>query len=173
MDTFRLGGVDQLLYHADELSLALEVISSPDQVAPALDRLKDCDLVLLDTAGRSSADREQLQQLQDLLEAAQPDATHLVISSTSSIQYAQALVEIYSSIAPSHLLISKMDEPSDFGSWLTYLLKSDIPLSYVTTGQKVPDDLSPADPVNLATSLFGLVRPRVGLCENYRSAAGF
>jgi flagellar biosynthesis protein FlhF len=154
LDTFRLGAVDQLLQYAELISAPLEVVSSPDQVGNALQRLQQCDLVLLDTAGRAPRDAEQLSVLSDFLRCAKPDATHLVLSATSSVAHAEEAWKQFSVLQPSNLLITKLDEAVGFGSWLSFLRQSNLPISYLTTGQHVPQDIIVASTRRLASLLL-------------------
>lgn len=155
LDTFRLGAVDQLLQQADMLSASLEVVSSAEQVPAALQRLRKCDLVLLDTAGRAPRDTAHMAELHQFLELARPQATQLVVSASSSTAHVRQTVECYSVLKPTDLLITKLDEAVDFESWLTLLEQTQLPISYLTHGQRVPQDISPATAERLASLLLG------------------
>jgi flagellar biosynthesis protein FlhF len=155
MDTLRPGAVDQLLQYAESLNAALEVVSSASQFLPALHRLKDCDVVFIDTAGRSPNDAEQIRVLQGLLEAAQPTSVQLVVSATSSVGHVQAALEKFSPLKPTGMLITKLDEAIGFGAWLSILQHCDLPVSYLTYGQHVPHDFSVANRRRLASLLLG------------------
>lgn len=154
LDTCRLGAVDQLLQYAELVSAPLEVVSSPDQVNAALQRLSDCDLVLLDTAGRAPRDAEQLYELHRFLKLAQPHSTQLVVSATSSAAHAAQTVERFSLLAPTNLLITKLDEAVDFGSWFTLLERTPLSISYLTHGQQVPQDIMVASARRLSSLLL-------------------
>lgn len=155
LDTCRLGAVDQLLQYAELVSATLEVVSSPEQVTAALQRLSDCDLVLLDTAGRAPRDAEQLAELHRFLKLAQPHSTQLVVSATSSAAHAAQAVERFSVLAPTNLLITKLDEAVDFGSWLTLLERTPLSISYLTHGQHVPQDIMVASVRRLSSLMLG------------------
>ncbi len=155
LDTFRLGAVDQLLQYAEQVSAQLEVVSSPEQVTPALQRLRECDLVLLDTAGRSPRDQPQLAVLGEFLQHAEPHSTQLVISATSSLEHARETMEQFSILKPTNLLMTKLDEVTRFGSWLEFLAGDALPISYLTAGQHVPQDILVASPRRLASLLLG------------------
>lgn len=159
MDTFRLGAVDQLLQYAELISAPLEVVSSPEQVAQALDRLSECDLVLLDTAGRAPRDAEQLAELRKFLGIARPQATHLVVSATSSTAYVEETLRHFSQLSPTNLLITKLDEAVAFGSWLQLLHNCPLPISYLTTGQHVPQDIAVASSRRITSLLLGTNHP--------------
>jgi flagellar biosynthesis protein FlhF len=155
LDTFRLGAVDQLLQYAELISAPLEVVSSPEQVIGALQRLRECDLVFLDTAGRSPKDTEQLALLNDFLTAAEPDAVYLTVSATSSPSHVRETIQQFSALNPTSLLVTKLDEAAAFGEWLPVLQGTRLPISYVTAGQHVPEDIFIATPRRLANTLLG------------------
>ncbi len=155
IDTFRLGAVDQLLQYAELISSPLEVVSSADQITGALQRLRECDVVLIDTAGRSPRDKEQLGVLADFLRAAQPDETHLVVSAASSPANAADAIQRFKVAEPTNLIMTKIDEAVQLGSWLDLLSQCQLPVSYITTGQHVPQDISVASRRRLASLLLG------------------
>ena len=155
VDTFRLGAVDQLLQYAELMSASLEVVSSSDQIGGALERLADCDLVLIDTAGRSHRDAEQLVLLKELIQAAQPDLVQLVVSATCARAQVCDTLDKFSDVGPTQLLITKLDEAVAFGEWISVLCEATLPVSYLTTGQHVPQDISVASPRRLANLLLG------------------
>ncbi len=117
LDTMRPGAVDQLLQYAESLDAALEVVDTPSQFLPAIARMKNCDIVLVDTAGRSPNDDQQLAVLHDLLEAAQPTSVQLVVSATNSVAHVKATLNKFGSLNPNGLVITKLDEAigSDHG----------------------------------------------------------
>ena len=155
LDTFRLGAVDQLLQYAELVSAPLEVVSSSEQVTAALERLSDCDLVLLDTAGRAPRDSEQLAELHRFLQLAQPHSTQLVVSAASSPAYVAQTIERFSVLTPTNLLITKLDEAVEFGSWLAMLERTPLSISYLTHGQQVPQDIMVASARRLCSLLLG------------------
>jgi flagellar biosynthesis protein FlhF len=155
LDTFRPGAVDQLLQYAESLNASLEVVSAADQFLPALQRLRACDIVLLDTAGRSPSDTEQIAVLKSTLIAAQPTSVQLVVSATSSAGHIRAALKHFSPLHPTGLIITKLDEAVGFGSWLSILRQSELPISYLTHGQQVPQDMAVANRRRLASLLLG------------------
>ena len=93
--------------------------------------------------------------LQDLLAAAQPTSVQLVVSATSSVAHVQATIEKFSTLNPTGMIITKLDEAVGFGAWLSVLQTGDLPVSYVTHGQHVPRDISAANRRRLASFLLG------------------
>ncbi len=163
MDIFRPGAVDQLLQYAESLDATVEVVSSAHQFTTALQRLKHCDIVFIDTAGRSPNDPEQIQILQEILDAAQPTSVQLVVSATSSTSHVKLAVQQFAPLHPTGLVITKLDEAIEFGSWLSVLQQIELPVSYIGHGQQVPRDIMPANRRRLANFLLGhAAQPQTG-----------
>ena len=158
LDTFRMGAVDQLQKYADLLGATCEVVASPDQMVPAIYRLRHCPLILIDTAGRSPRDQAQLKVLREFLQAAEPTQTHLVLSAASSPAHAELAMEQFRQLEPTHLLLTKLDEALCLGSWYGPLAAGNWPLSYLTTGQRVPEDIVTANSRRVASLILGQVR---------------
>lgn len=158
LDTFRMGAVDQLQKYADLLGAACEVVQSPDQMVPAIYRLRHCPLILIDTAGRSPRDQSQLKVLGDFLQAAEPTQTHLVLSAASSPAHVELAMDQFRQLNPTHLLLTKLDEALCLGSWYGPLASRQWPLSYLTTGQRVPEDIVTANSRRVASLILGQVR---------------
>ncbi len=149
IDTFRIAAVQQLKAYAEIMDLPMEVVERPDQMHSALERLGDVDLVLIDTAGRSPRSDARIDQLVELLRTAQPDETHLVLSATSSASAVQSALQGFAPVRPTAAILTKLDESPHTAGILSAVVASDssagIPLSYVTNGQQVPDDIAVAD----------------------------
>jgi len=151
IDTFRIAAVQQLQAYAEIMDLPMEVVQNPEDMQPALQRLGDVDLVLIDTAGRSPRSDTRIEQLRAMLRAAQPDETHLVLSATSSRDTIQNILDGFSAVRPTAAILSKLDESTQLACVLAAFEGRNLPISYMTTGQQVPDDIETAD----ADSLIG------------------
>lgn len=144
IDTFRIAAVQQLQAYAEIMNLPMEVVDDPKQMHSALNRLGDVDLILVDTAGRSPRSDARIAQLRSLLAAAAPDETHLVISATSSRETIINIVDGFSPIQPTSIILTKLDETIQTAGPLAALDGQSVPISYLTNGQQVPDDIQVA-----------------------------
>jgi flagellar biosynthesis protein FlhF len=112
--------------------------------------------VLLDTAGRSPRDEVKLQELKSMLAEANADEVHLVLSAAAGAANLVRTAEQFSSVGLTTLLLTKLDEVHGLGNLPPLLRSSKLPISYVTNGQNVPDDIEPADNRRLARAVLGM-----------------
>ena len=155
VDTFRIAAVEQLRTYAEIIDLPLAVANSPAEMQEAIDSLGDVDLVLIDTAGRSPRDEVKIRELADFLAEARPDEVHLVLSATSGERSLRAAVDRFAVVRADRLILTKLDEADGLGGVLAVIGQADRPVSYLTTGQAVPDDIEPADRSRLAALILG------------------
>lgn len=153
-DTYRIAAVDQLRTYAEIIGLPLKVAMSPADMASCCQSLDDCDVVLVDTAGRSPRDSGRLDELRRFIAAAEPHETHLVLSSVSSRAVMLEAAGCFMPIRPDRLVFTKLDEAVSHGTLFSVARKIDLRLSYITTGQEVPDHIEPARPERLAELLL-------------------
>lgn len=161
IDTYRIAAVDQLKTYADIMNLPLEVAATAQEMRNALTALADCQLVLIDTTGRSPRDAMRIAEQRALLAQADPDEVHLVLSATTSLASQQLAMRAYAGVNPSALVLTKLDELPQAGSLAGLLRETALPLSYTTHGQNVPDDIRPAQRRWLARYLTGLLTPEL------------
>ncbi len=158
VDTYRVAAVEQLRTYAEIIDLPMKVVTNPLEMRRALDELAGLDLVLIDTAGRSPKDELQIQELKSLLAEAHVDEVHLVLSMTSSRQSLEAAAEKFKAAGTTAVILTKLDEASGMGAVLSLARRVDLPISYLTTGQAVPDDIEPAHPRRIARLVLGQER---------------
>ncbi len=154
-DTYRIAAVEQLRTYAGIIGLPLKVAMTPADVAAAVESLSDCDVIVMDTAGRSQNDAKRLDELRSFLGAAKPDQTHMVLSTTVGRKVLERTVERFGALGPDRAVLTKLDEAESFGMILEAARLCGLPISYVTTGQEVPDDMEAARPERLARMVLG------------------
>ena len=152
-DTYRISAVDQLRTYSDILGLTLDVVYSPQELADAIARHQNKDLVLIDTAGRSQHNDFQMQELADFLNANPQIEKHLVISSTTKLADAKEIIKRFAAVDPEKIIITKIDETGGLGMVINLLRDDKLAVSYVTTGQSVPDDIEVAS-AEVLTNIF-------------------
>ncbi|MHC4064765.1 MAG: flagellar biosynthesis protein FlhF [Planctomycetota bacterium] len=155
LDTYRIAAVEQLRTYAQIINVPLEVVMSPGQLPGALERLQGCDVVLIDTAGRSQNDAIRMNELKCYLDRAKPHEVHLVLSSASSQGVVDAVLARFSMLGVDRVIFTKLDEAIGFGVILNCVQEAGARLSYVTTGQDVPDDIEVGDASRVAGLILG------------------
>ncbi|MBU5677434.1 flagellar biosynthesis protein FlhF [Alkaliphilus sp. MSJ-5] len=140
-DTYRIAAVEQLKVYSDILNIPLEVIYSPKEIHTALERLSNSDIIMIDTAGRSHKNSEHVDELALLLNEVKNKSVYLVISSTTKNSDLKDILKTYSFIEDYKIIFTKLDEVSTYGPILNIAMREPEYISYVTTGQSVPDDI--------------------------------
>lgn len=149
-DTYRIAAVDQLRTYANIIGVPLRVAHTPAEMQAAVEATRDADVVLIDTAGRSPGDMQRVGELRTFLQAAKPHQTHLVLSSVASEGALMRSAERFGDLKPNLVIFTKLDEAANLGVLVNVARRIDAKLSYVTTGQEVPDDIEPSKPERLA-----------------------
>ncbi len=157
-DTYRIGAVEQLKIYRDIIDIPFEAVSTPQELKDALKRYADRDLIFFDTAGRSPQNRKQLTELRTLLEAAEPAEVHLVISATTKNSDLLPIVGKFGLVPINRFLVTKLDETRTHGMLLNLSANFSIPVSYLSHGQNVPNDIEVATPERVAELVLGEAR---------------
>jgi flagellar biosynthesis protein FlhF len=144
-DTYRIAAVDQLKTYATILGVPLEVVFSPQDLRKAFEALKDRDIIFMDTAGRNFRNEMYVSELNALLQSGGQSETFLVLSLTMKYKDMRAIAENFSKFKLDKVLFTKRDETDTFGPIINLTHEFPLQLSYITTGQNVPDDFTVAD----------------------------
>jgi len=155
IDTYRIAAVEQLKTYAQIIDVPLEVAMSPRQLAESIGRMGDRDLILIDTAGRSQRDSLKIKELRGFFETVRPHELHLVLSSTCSEAVLHETIDRFREFSIDRVIFTKMDEALGFGVIVNCLKSADAKLSYVTTGQDVPDDIEVPGRERLTSLILG------------------
>jgi flagellar biosynthesis protein FlhF len=150
LDTYRIAAVEQLRTYAEIIEVPLRTVLSAGELHQAVHGMRDVDVVLIDTAGRSQNDQPRLNELRTMIAAAGADEVHLLISATANRRCARNVLDRFGSLGATKIVLTKLDEAETYGTILSFSAEPEAPLSFVTTGQDVPDDIEPADPWQLA-----------------------
>jgi flagellar biosynthesis protein FlhF len=150
VDTYRVGAIEQLQSYAQILQAPLRTATNPNELRSAIDELDDVDLILIDSAGRSPWDDSKLEELRNLTQVTVADHVLLVLSLTTDAAMLCKIADRFSSASPTSLILTKLDEIPRYGRLLSVARNVPHPVSYITTGQDVPDQIEPAHPTRLA-----------------------
>jgi flagellar biosynthesis protein FlhF len=150
-DAFRAGAIEQLRSYAEVIGSPFRVARTSDEFEQALQTTRPATLV--DTAGRMPSD-QGVAGLFDVLARRRGVRTHVVLAADTSAGTARRLLDRYASLRPSRVVITKLDEADSVTPLVSVVRERGLPVSYLTTGQRVPDDLARATPANLAAALL-------------------
>lgn len=153
-DTYRIAAVEQLKTYADIIGIPLEVAFSPKELTAAIAKMHDRDLILIDTAGRSPNNQLHINELRSYFHDVKVEV-HLVVSATTKECDVPKLVEVFGEIPIDRVIITKLDETTTYGVILHVSKLANAPISFVTTGQGVPDDIEVADGYQIAKLILG------------------
>ena len=157
-DTYRIAATEQLRVYANILDAPMSIVYTAEEINDAIDGYLDHDLIFVDTAGFSHKNEKQRDDMKRLLEGVSEKyrkEVYLVLSATTKYKDLVEMVDIYREIAKYKLIFTKLDETSCYGNLLNIKLYADTDLSYVTTGQNVPDDIEVFDTQKIVKQLLG------------------
>ena len=155
VDTYRIGAVDQLKTYADITGIPLDVVYTLKDMKAALEKYREYDLIFIDTAGRSAKNTLQIAETAQYMSCLGDAAVFLVVSATTKMRDLRRITKIFKRCGYNRLIMSKIDETETYGTILNVSRLTELPISYITTGQNVPDDIEPADSCRLAEMVLG------------------
>ncbi len=154
-DTYRIAAVDQLKTYSEILGIPLTVIYEPADVKEAIYKYSDKDIILIDTAGRSHKDKEIVTDTQELINNIENPNIFLVISMVTRYEDIKNILSAYDFIEDYNIIFTKLDEASSFSNIVNAKVYSKRALSYLTTGQSVPDDIEVAEKDKIIDYIIG------------------
>ncbi|MDF2789638.1 MAG: flagellar biosynthesis protein FlhF [Neobacillus sp.] len=161
-DTYRIAAVEQLKTYAGILNIPLEVVSNPNDLQKSMEALKGCHMVFMDSAGRNYLEEEYIEEINQYLHYTVPQENYLVLSMTTRWRDMRNIVEQMKSVPIDKLILTKWDETSYYGVALNMVYHYPYPLSYVSLGQGVPQDIMKTDPLFMAKKILGVDENEAG-----------
>lgn len=150
IDTYRIAAVEQIKVYGEIMRLPVEVVLKPRELEQALEKFRDFDLVLIDTAGRSPRNSLDIQELATFLRPQFGIENNLLLSATTREREVEETIKRFSILPISNFIFSKIDECDQLGVLLNIHYKNDTPISFLTNGQRVPEDLLAPSPTEIA-----------------------
>ena len=144
LDTYRIGAVEQLMQYARMMKLGIETVVDPPEFTSALDSLRYCDYILIDTMGSSPYDKGKIEKIYECLSANTTSyEVEVVLVMPSSIKYEdlKTTYDNFSTLGIDSLMFTKLDETMGFGNIFSLGYETKKPISYFSVGQEVPEDL--------------------------------
>lgn len=144
-DTYRIAAIEQLRTYANLLQAPVEIAYNEADFKAAIEKLKDLDLIFIDTAGRNYKETKFVDDLKKLIDFSLDMETFLVLSTTSKEEDMDIIVERFEKFPIEKFIFTKTDETNSVGSIINLMLKFKIGMAYYTDGQEVPEDIIEAD----------------------------
>ncbi|MBV8820835.1 MAG: flagellar biosynthesis protein FlhF [Acidobacteriaceae bacterium] len=154
LDTYRIAAAEQLRTYAAILGLGFQVVETVSALAQALEEYRSKDLILIDTPGFAKADMGDATDIARFLSTHREIDTHLVLPASVRTSNLKRIAERYQIFHPSKLLFTRLDETSTFGGVLNLAVATGKPLSFMSTGQQIPEDMEYADGAVLAKAIL-------------------
>ena len=153
-DTYRMSAIEHLNTFAGIAHLPISAVYSPNELRSVLAAQNGKDLVFIDTAGRSPRDERHIKELKGFMEEANPDEIHLVLPANNKYEDLMEAVRRFGLLPINGIVFSKVDETNSPGTILNVAAESPYPISYITNGQTIPDDIELASSRKLAAMMI-------------------
>ncbi|AGX44880.1 flagellar biosynthesis protein FlhF [Clostridium saccharobutylicum] len=155
VDTYRIGAIEQLKTYAEIMNIPFKVVITMKEMEDAIEFMEDCDVVLIDTTGRSSKNTMQISELRAFVQKANPQHISMVISATTKNKDIMSILNGYSELSYDNIIITKLDETTVYGSLYNISKSANKPINFITTGQNVPDDIRTSSKEEIARFILG------------------
>lgn len=153
-DSFRVAAQEHLKAYCEILKTDLITIYKPEEIKEALAAFKDKDIVLVDTAGKVSDDNEYRMDIAKLCALGKIGEIYITLGASTAGRVLKKTIENYSFLKKYAVIITKADEIATKGMMLSVSKFSQMPLSYMTAGQNVPDDIRVVSPQEIVKSIL-------------------
>lgn len=157
-DCVRIGAQEQIHTLGRLLGVPAYAVEGADQLAELLDELSERKLILIDTAGLSQRDAKLSREAASLITVSERLETCLVASAAAQAGSIEETFERFSAARPTSCVLTKLDEATSLGGAISTLVRTHLPLAYISDGQRVPEDLSQARAHRLVARAVELAR---------------
>ena len=156
VDTFRIAAVEQLKVYAKIMGVPITVVGSKQELRRAIQEFADCDAIFVDTGGRSQRDGLQMSEIYRMFGGDDPIDVYLTMSVTTKDSDQSEITRRFGQIPLAGVMYTKLDESTTFGSMFNHSIRFKTPVAYLTTGQKVPEDIEVATKERLVDLLLNI-----------------
>jgi flagellar biosynthesis protein FlhF len=157
-DTKKIGGADQLETYAAISTIPFKKVDSPKEIKRIVSENEDYDIIFLDTSGLNHKNQKDLFEVMDYVKAAKSNRVILVQNSATNVKTMRDIIEKFIPLGITEMILSKVDEAESIGEVLSIIMEYQIPLSFLTYGQSVPDDIVPVSKEKLGQ--FAIQNPK-------------
>ncbi|MBN2439831.1 MAG: flagellar biosynthesis protein FlhF [Spirochaetales bacterium] len=157
IDNYRIAAKKQIETYADIMQIPVTCAETYNDLKKALALYADMDLILIDTIGKSPSDFEKLGEMRRILSiCGNMSETHLALSATTKASDVENLLRQFEPFNYKSIILTKLDETGRIGNMLSVLAEHGKPISYITDGQVVPQDIEEAKIFRLLMKIEGL-----------------
>lgn len=154
VDTYRIGGMTQLQSYGNLMGIPVDCAYTVDELAHVLRNRQDDEWVFVDTAGTSPRDESRLEELRDLILSIAPRRVFLTLPCAMALPEMMEAVQRFSHLSPDGLIFTKADETERLGTAVSLAQRTELAVAFVTTGQRIPEDLEAASASWLAEQVL-------------------
>jgi len=154
VDNYRIGAFDQINTYAAIMGLPCLPAFTRKDLEIAVGKMGNCDVILIDTAGQSHLDRGRIRELDEILGEMPGMQCHLVLSATTNSRDMKEAAENFSRLNPYSYVFTKLDETRRRGCIIDQVMNMNMPVSFLTNGQRVPEDIIDADAPAVIRNVF-------------------
>lgn len=140
-DNYRIGAYEQLNTYGRILDVPVRVASNAEELRDFINGFADKRLILIDTAGMNQRDMKLVEQINTLQQNELTIKSYLVMSAATEYKAMHAIIKAFALFSPQASILTKLDEAVTIGSALSSIIEHNLPLSFITDGQQVPEDI--------------------------------
>ena len=156
VDTFRIAAVEQLRTYAKIINVPLRIVSDRQEMDKAVERFSDCDVVVIDTGGCSQRDEGQMFELREIFDERGRIHNLLVLSSTTKDNDLNEITRKFGVMPIDGVIFTKLDESASYGTIFNHAIRFKKPVSFLSIGQKVPEDIEVATKERMVDLLLNI-----------------
>lgn len=155
IDTYRIAAVEQLKKYAEILGIPFETVHEPKEINEKLEKLKDCDLILMDTVGASPKDEDRIEDVKAYIDEIKGEKNiYLTLSMSSDVDTNNAILKSYKSVNYGAMILTKFDEVENYANFWNIMENEILPVQYYCDGQTVPEDIKKSHLPDVLTYLW-------------------
>ena len=148
-DNYRIGAHEQLATYGRLLDVPVRVATSAEELRSHINSFNDRRLILIDSAGMGQRDMRLAEQIKTLKQEDVPIKTYLVMSAATQYKAMNEIINAFKVFEPESSILTKLDETATQGSTLSAIIEQQLPVSFMTNGQQVPEDIYFPDPYTM------------------------
>ncbi len=168
IDNYRIGAKQQIKTYAEILQVPFAAVESYQDLKKQITLFGEADLILIDTIGKSPKDYMNLARMREILDGCDgKNEVHLALSATTKVSDLKEILQQFEPFHYNAVVLTKLDETMRVGNLISALYEKGKSLSYLTDGQRVPEDIQRASPLRLLKTLEGFPVDIIRLKEKF------